>query len=101
MSDLQSFLDNALKNVKLEKTTYTDSAATYDIYHEIAELIIAARTEQGLTQEQLAQLTGVSQANISKFENENIRPGITTLNKIADGMVKRLVISFTDKESDE
>ncbi len=101
MSDLQSFLDNALKKVKLDKSDAEEPVDDYDIYKEIAELIIATRSELGLTQGQLAQLTGVSQANISKFENGNSRPSITTLKKIVDGMGKRLVISLADKDGDE
>ena len=101
MSDLQSFLDNALKNVKIDKTITGRQKEKYDIYREIAELIIAVRGELGLTQEQLARLTGVSQANISKFENGISHPSITTLRKIADGMGKRLVLRFADKEEDE
>ena len=101
MSDLQSFLDNALKNIKLDKSDAEKPADDYDVYQEIAELIIAARNELGLTQGQLAQLTGVSQANISKFENGNSRPSISTLKKLVDGMGKRLIISLADKDEDE
>lgn len=101
MSDLQSFLDSALKNVKLETPTAVESTGNYDIYQEIAQLLIAARTELSITQGQLAQMTGVSQANISKFETGNSRPSITTLKKIADGIGKRLVIGFADQEGEE
>ena len=101
MNDLQSYLDNALKKVNLDKSISHDTLDIYniyDIYHEIAELIISTRVELGLTQGQLAHLTNVSQSNISKFENGITRPSITTLKKIADGIGKRLVISFSEKE---
>lgn len=101
MSDLQSFLDIALKNVKLDESKAVESTRDYDIFKEISELIIVIRNELNLTQEQLAQMTGVSQANISKFENGNSRPSITTLKKIADGIGKRLVISLADKEGED
>jgi len=101
MSDLQSYLDSAFQKVKLDKSTPVEPQEDYDIYQEIAALIISTRTEAGLTQEQMAQITGVSQANISKFENGYNHPNITTLKKLADGLGKRLIISFADKEGDE
>ena len=101
MSDLQVFLDSALKNVTIDKSAAIEDTIDYDIYSQIAELIASTRTELGLTQGELARLTGVSQANISKFENGNSRPNIATLKKIADGLGKRLVISFADREGNE
>lgn len=40
------------------------------------------RTDAGLTQRQLAQLVGVSQAHIAKIENEKVDPRLSTVNKI-------------------
>jgi len=40
------------------------------------------RVEAGLTQRQLAQLVGVSQAHIAKIEKENVDPRLSTVNKI-------------------
>ena len=68
---------------------------------EIAEMIVAARNDQGITQGQLAKIAGVSQANISKFETGSSKPNILTLKKIADGLGKRLVVAFVDGEDEE
>lgn len=71
-------------------------AEKYDIEAELRELIIFTRKELGITQKQLAQRSGISQANISKIENGNYHPSVITLQRIADGLGKRLVIEFAD-----
>ena len=53
------------------------------------------RKKAGLSQQQLAELVGMeSLNNISKLENGNANPSISTLQKLAKGLGKKLVISF-------
>lgn len=101
MSELQSYLDQALKKVKINNMNPVVESEDYDIYAEIAEMLISIRNEMNITQGDLARMTGVSQANISKFENGNSRPSLTTLKKIADGLGKRLVVTFGDREVED
>lgn len=42
------------------------------------------RSEFAITQKQLADVIGVSQQSINKYENHNIEPDIETLKRIAD-----------------
>ena len=42
------------------------------------------RSEFSITQKQLADVIGVSQQSINKYENHNIEPDIETLKRIAD-----------------
>ena len=98
MSDLQSYLDKALKEVQLSETDYKPIAMDYDIEAELCELIVTTRTQLGITQKQLAEKSGVSQANISKIENGTYRPSIPILKRIADGLGKRLIIEFAERE---
>lgn len=98
MSDLQLYLDKALKEVQLVITEDKPIVMEYDIETEVSELIVTTRTQLGITQKQLAEKSGVSQANISKIENGSYRPSIPILKRIADGLGKRLVIEFADHE---
>lgn len=60
----------------------------------IINAIIDARKEMGLTQKQLSELTGITQADISKLENGNANPSLKTLQRLAAAMGKTIKISF-------
>ena len=98
MSDFQKLLDQALEKVNLTPVDDTPEIEEYDINAEVRDLVISARNAANLTQKQLAQRSGVSQANISKIENGNYHPSLSTLKRIADALGKRLVVSFEDPE---
>lgn len=98
MSDFQKLLDQALEKVNLTPVDDTPEMEEYDIDAEVRDLVISARSAANLTQKQLAQRSGVSQANISKIENGNYQPSLSTLKRIAGALGKRLVVSFEDSE---
>ena len=98
MSDFQKLLDQALEKVNLAPVDDTPEIEEYDIDAEVRDLVISARNAANLTQKQLAQRSGVSQANISKIENGNYHPSLSTLKRIAEALGKRLVVSFEDPE---
>ena len=96
MSDFQKLLDQALEKVNLTPVDDTPEMEEYDIDAEVRDLVISARSAANLTQKQLAQRSGVSQANISKIENGNYQPSLSTLKRIAGALGKRLVVRFED-----
>ena len=96
VSDFQKLLDQALEKVNLTPVDDTPEIEEYDINAEVRDLVISARSAANLTQKQLAQRSGVSQANISKIENGNYQPSLSTLKRIAGALGKRLVVSFED-----
>lgn len=98
MSDFQSFLDQALKEVVLEKSNEVFLPQEYNLTNEVSELIARTRNEVGMTQKELAQISGVSQANLSRIENGSYTPSLSVLKRIADGLGKRVVIIFEDQE---
>jgi ribosome-binding protein aMBF1 (putative translation factor) len=99
MSDFQSFLDKTLTQIDVEAIKVEDNEVyEYDIYREVRELVIAARDRAGLTQNELAAKSGLTQANISNIEKGTTRPTIDSLKKIADATGRRLVIQFGDRE---
>lgn len=60
----------------------------------IIQALIDARKASGLTQKQLAEITGIAQADISKLENGNANPSLRTLQRLASGMGTALKIEF-------
>lgn len=60
----------------------------------IVQVMIDARKKSGLTQKQLAERTGIAQADISKLESGNGNPSIKTLQRLAAGMGMRVKIEF-------
>ena len=98
MSDFQKLLDQALEKVNLTPVDDTPEIEEYDIDAEVRDLVISTRSAANLTQKQLAQRSGVSQSNISKIENGNYQPSLSTLKRIAGALGKRLVVSFEDPE---
>lgn len=55
-------------------------------YQDIAWQLVKYRMDQGLTQEQLAELVGTSHSQISRVESGRHAVGIKTLARIADAL---------------
>ena len=90
MSDLKKY-------VKSRKKRDSEFADGYDIGYEefkIGVILKAARREAGLTQEQLAEKLHTKKTAISRIENhaEDIR--LSTIEKYAEAIGKKLYISF-------
>ena len=60
--------------------------------------IVNARVSQNLTQKELAERTGINQADISKLENGMRNPSINLLKRLAEGMDMALRIEFVPKQ---
>ena len=65
---------------------------------DVIRAIVNARTSQNLTQKELAERTGINQADISKLENGTRNPSINLLKRLADGMGMALKIEFVPKQ---
>ena len=89
MSDLKKYLEKQMKDPEF-KEEHDASMAEF----EVMRALISARIEANLTQKELAERSGVRQSNISRIENGTSVPNIATLRALAEGMNKRLVISF-------
>jgi len=99
MSDFQKYLDDNLGNIDINEMNETDIwYEDYNIYAEIREALINLRKENHITQKELANVIGMTQANISNLEKGVKKPTIDTLKKIADALGVRLVISFAGRE---
>ncbi len=93
MKTLNQYLDEQLNNPEFKKE-YEAIQPEMDIIRAIVD----ARTSQNLTQKQLAERTGINQADISKLENGTRNPSIKLLQKLADGMDMVLKIEFIPKQ---
>ena len=85
----KNFLNEQLKDEEFRKE-YERLEAEFQIIKEIVE----ARKDKNITQKELADLTGITQGDISKIENGNANPSLKTLKELADAFGKKLVISF-------
>lgn len=65
---------------------------------DVIRAIVEARTSQNLTQKELAERTGINQADISKLENGTRNPSVNLLKRLADGMGMMLKIEFVTKQ---
>ena len=61
---------------------------------QIVRAIVEGRQAKNLTQEQLAEVTGINQANISRLENGTGNPSLRTLKRLAAGMAMELKLEF-------
>lgn len=67
-----------------------------ELINKISSNIVAIRQKNGLTQKELAEIINTKQASISRLEKGNLNkfPTIEFLNRIANGLNKKLVIKF-------
>lgn len=92
MSDFQKFLDQALKNVDTDSIEDSPSIDEHDVFEDIRKQIVKIRTASGMTQKELAQKAGLTQANVSKIEKGISRPTLDTLVKLARALGRQLTV---------
>lgn len=61
---------------------------------QIVRAMLMGRERADLTQQQLAEATGIAQADISRLENGTANPSLRTLKRLASGMGMRLKVDF-------
>ena len=66
--------------------------------HTVIQAMIDARKKSGMTQKELAEITGIAQGDISKLERGSANPSIRTLQRLAKGMGMILKIEFTPEQ---
>ena len=90
-----------LKDYKTEQMKDTEFVKEYESIQpemDVIRAIVEARTSQNLTQKELAERTGINQADISKLENGTRNPSVNLLKRLADGMGMVLKIEFVAKQ---
>ena len=93
---MKTFNDMLEKQLKDEEFRKEDEAIQSDM--DIIKALVAARNSLNLTQKELAERTGINQADISKIENGTRNPSLNLLKRLADGMGMVLKIEFIPKQ---
>lgn len=107
LTDRNLFLSGKLKggygivwNDELDveaETIYDDGVPvkpSFNCYPHLSQAVLTARAEAGISQMQLAELTGISQADISRMERGLANPSVSTLNRVAKALGCQLQIEF-------
>ncbi len=93
--NLQEMKEETFKNNPKVKEEYEKLKPEYDVIRVVLE----ARKQAKLTQQQLADKTGINRSDISKLENGNTNPTIALLQRLADGMDMTLKLEFVPKHN--
>ena len=91
-----------LQELKKEQMKNPEFVKEYDAIQpemDVIRAIVDARTSQNITQKELAERTGINQADISKLENGTRNPSINLLKRLAGGMGMVLKIEFVPKKN--
>lgn len=93
MKNLKAYKEQQMRNPEFAKE-YTSIQPEMDVIRAL----VNARTSQNLTQKELAERTGINQADISKLENGTRNPSVNLLKRLAEGMDMVLRIEFVPKQ---
>lgn len=93
MKTLKQYKDEQMKDAEFVKE-YEAIQPELDVIRAIVD----ARTSQNMTQKELAERTGINQADISKLENGTRNPSVNLLKRLAEGLGMALKIEFVPKQ---
>ncbi|WP_071440858.1 helix-turn-helix domain-containing protein [Traorella massiliensis] len=85
-------------NERLKDDNFKEEYDKFDDEYSFAIALIEARNKRKLSQKQLAEKTGMTQADISKIESGNRNLSIKTLKRLADGLDMDLRIQFVSRK---
>ncbi len=94
MKTLNEMLSEEMKNDEFRKE-YEAIQPELDVIRAMVD----ARNSINMTQKELSERTGISQADISKIENGTRNPSLNLLKRLAEGMGMTLKIEFVPKYS--
>mgnify|MGYP000792249309 CR=1 FL=1 len=89
ISSYKEYKEKALQNAEV-KAEYEALQPEYDII----QAMIEARVSQNITQKELSERTGITQADISRIENGTRNPSLSMVKKLAQGLGMQLKLEF-------
>jgi len=81
-------------NKKMQDPDFKASWDALEAEYSLINALVKARNSAGLTQQQLSEKIGINQAVLSRIETGKANPSIGTLQKLAKGLGKKLIIDF-------
>ena len=81
-----------VKKILFENKDVVEEYQALQVVYEIKQQLIKLRSEQGLSQDELAKKVGTKQSAISRLESGEYNPSIEFLGKIAAALGKELHI---------
>lgn len=89
---------NEYLNEQMKDPAFRSEYEALEPEFNIIQAMIDARKKQNMTQKQLADRTGIAQADISRLENGNANPTLKMLQRLADGMDMNVKVEFVPKQ---
>lgn len=89
MSNYKDYKEKALSNPEV-RAEYDALQPEYDLI----QALIEARTSQNITQKELSDRIGITQADISRIENGTRNPSLAMVKRIAAGLGMQLKLEF-------
>ena len=94
MSDLQELTNELMKD-----NDFRQEYESLQPERNIMRAIMNARISAGMTQTELSQKSGISQADISRLENGTRNPSLAILKRLAEAMNTTLKVEFIPKNA--
>lgn len=90
MGSYEKYREEALNRDPQLKAEYDALEPEYDII----QAMIDARKSQNMTQKELSEKTGITQADISRIERGTRNPSLEMIKRLAKGMGMELKLEF-------
>jgi len=91
---------NEYKKKVLEKPEVKTEYDALQPEYDIIQALIDARNSLNITQKELSERTGITQADISRIENGTRNPSLNLVKRLAKGLGMQLKIEFIPMQSE-
>lgn len=81
MTDFEQLIEEQLANPRVAREYHRIAP-----YYQLADQILLLRKQQGMTQQELAEKAGTTQAVVSRIEGVSVRPSLETAIRLAEAL---------------
>ena len=93
MKDINALLNEKFKDKEFEKQYHREAA-----FDRLADELLLLRKKRGITQRELAEKMGTTQAVVSRLENATVKPSMETIVKLAEALDAALDVRLVPLE---